>query len=142
MLRRVCLFVVCLCVSALSACESSSSPSGTFSGIWTGTAVENTRGQGTVRLVLDHRGGTIDGTLRTTFQNVVDRDGVVAGVAAGGQATLTFVPPQPFNCGAAGNLTGTVTLVLTLTGDHLSGSYSQFTCSGAVTATIDLTRGT
>jgi hypothetical protein len=109
-------------------------------GAWTGSAIENTRGEGAMRLVLDQRGNAIDGTLRTSFQSVVDREGPVSGTESAGTIALTFVPNQRFDCGAAGTLTGTVALSLTRSASRLSGSYTQFTCTGVVTAVVDLAR--
>lgn len=137
----MCLRLIMLCLVALvSACDGSNPPSGLFTGVWSGTATENIRGQGTMRLTIDHKGAAIDGTLRTVFQGVIDREGPVAGTASADVATITFVPSQPFNCGASGILTGTVSFALTLSGRRLSGSYTQFTCNGVVTAAVDLQR--
>jgi hypothetical protein len=140
MIKRFRVWLLASLVITALGCDRTVAPSGTFTGTWSGTVSEIPRGPGAIRLTLDHRGAVIDGTLRTTFQNVVDREGRVSGTASAGTATLTFVPGQPFECGAAGTLTGTVTLTLSVNAGRLSGSYAQFTCAGAVTATVDMTK--
>lgn len=139
--RSILVLAAAAAVVGSVSCSRSESPSGLLAGTWAGTIVDAGRGTGAIRLVLDQRGTTLTGTLQTTFQNVVDRDGPVTGTAAGSSLNIYFTPPQPLVCGAGVQLSGTVSFTLQLTGGRLSGTYAGLTCGGAVGGTVDAGKG-
>lgn len=136
------LAFVVVCLLTAAACgDETTSPSGVLTGAWSGTVVDSVSGSGAARLVLEQRAASISGTFTTTFGGVVSREGAVSGSANGPIATLFFMPPTLLVCGPGVTLSGTLAITLTLSGSRLAGTYSGFTCGGALSGTLDLTEG-
>lgn len=144
--RVGCLVVMMMCGLLGAACRKSSpvSPSAAFGGTWSGSAVETTTGaapsSGTARLQLDQNGLAVSGTITTTFGGTTTRDGSVVGTVVGNVASLGYNPGAPLDCGGGLILSRVVVMTLTVAGPTLTGIYSSFTCGGAVSGTLSLTK--
>ena len=131
---------VVLTMAAVGGCRGGTPPTGLFEGRWSGAVVETGRGAGSLELTLSQQGATLSGALRMQVSGIVDRDGPVVGVASGTSASITYVPKERLPCGF-GTLSGTLTLTVTVAGDRVTGTYTQFTCSGPASGSIDASRG-
>jgi len=141
-MHRVIGFLVCCAWLLCGACSPQpSSPSGALDGTWAGTMTGDGSEAGGVTLVLAQTGAGVSGTFVMTRPSAPDRTGVVTGTLAAPVVLLTFASPAPLVCSPTVTLSGTLSATMTLNGSRMTGTYSAFTCGGAVGGTIDLTRG-
>jgi hypothetical protein len=93
-----------------------------------------------VTLVLAQTGAGVSGTFAITRPSAADRTGVVTGTLAAPVVLLTFSSPMPLVCSPTVTLSGALSATMTLNGSRMTGTYSAFTCGGAIGGSIDLTR--
>jgi hypothetical protein len=96
-----------------------------------------------MRLVLDHEGSRLSGSLRMTFQGTVVRDGPVSGflIGDGTAASLSYGTGRTTACPNAPPRGDTIMMTVRLQRDKVTGFYLGFTCNGADSGTFDLGPG-
>jgi hypothetical protein len=112
---------------------SSTSPTSTVAGNWSGTISSNVVGNGTLTMTLLQSGTALSGTWSTTYANSSNNNsGSLAGSVNGAQLGATLTPSVPSTCpyNAAGTLSGTT----------ISGTYAAFNCTVAASGTFTITK--
>jgi hypothetical protein len=110
-------------------------------GTWTGSIAHSRAGDGTVVLRMTQTGVAATGTWTASFAGGASgMTGSIGGTLSGPSAALFLTPADPLVCGGGLTLSGTFALTATVTGDRLSGSFVAFTCDGADTGDLDVTR--
>lgn len=143
MSRTLWRIVVCgALLLPVAACSSGPvAPSGGFDGTWLGTLSDSASGSGSVKLVLSQAAAGVSGTFAITFaDSSQNRSGTAGGTAAAPLLVLSLVPAAPLVCSGGVTLTGTLSATMTMSGNRMSGSYSSFTCGGAIGGTLDVSR--
>ena len=133
--RAVLAVGLILGLAMVAACDvdSPTSPSGSLAGTWTGTVIDSLVGTGTIRITISQSGSTISGTWASTFPDPADNNGGTAsGTLSGSSLSATLTPSNPSSCPF--NVTATVS------GNRMTGTYAVFTCTIAVTGSLELTR--
>ena len=139
-LRRI---LGCCLLASLPACSSSpAAPSvGGLDGNWSGSVKDSVAGPGTARFVLSQTGAGVSGTFALTFSAIPgDRIGTAGGTLAASVVILALVPSAPLVCSPTVTLSGAMSATMTIVGDRMTGTYSSFTCGGAIGGTIEVTR--
>jgi hypothetical protein len=117
----------------LTSCGPSdeSTASYDFAGTWTGVVQDNQADAGTVTAVLAQNGNELTGNWQIVFE---DRTvgGTATGVVSGNEVVFDLVPSQANTC--------PYNVVVTRSGDTLSGTYSAVDCSANVTGTISVSK--
>jgi hypothetical protein len=133
---------VLLVAGGVASCHSPAGPSATtVDGRWTGTIAGLPAGSGSVDLALTQNGPGVAGTYALTFGDPAqNRSGDASGTIAANLITLALASPAAIVCSPSVSLSGTITTTLTRSGDRLSGSFAGFTCDGAISGTLELTR--
>lgn len=140
-MHRVIGLLVCCAWLWCGACSSPpSAPSGALDGTWAGTMTGDASDSAVVTLVLAQTGAGVSGTFAITRPSAADRTGVVTGTLAAPVVLLTFSSPMPLVCSPTVTLSGALSATMTLNGSRMTGTYSAFTCGGAIGGSIDLTR--
>jgi hypothetical protein len=122
-----------LCVFMTAACSSPSGPSQLHpaAGTWSGTIQDDARGSGTMQLVLEHRPGAVEGTWSHSLVGAV-RSGRVGGQTLFEPLILVLI------CDTAGGFGSS--LVVTVSGNQMTGSYTPSPCLELGGGDVDLTR--
>lgn len=136
------ILVCCAWLASFSACSSGpAAPSGALDGTWSGTLSDSAAGAGTAKLVLTQMSAGVSGTFAVTFPDATqNRVGTVGGTMAASVLVLTLTPSAPLACSPTVTLSGTMSATMTVAGNRMTGTYSSFTCGGAIGGAIDVTR--
>ncbi len=122
---------------------------GPNSGSWAGTVRDDANGQGDVRLVLEETivNGTsiLSGTWNATYaDSAKNASGEITGGVTGTLVVLTLRRMPVLACAGSAPvqaLNGSyVSLILTLSGRTIAGSYTYQACAGAIPGTLSLTK--
>lgn len=140
--RALWRIVVCgVVLVSLAACSSGpAAPSGGLDGTWLGTMTDSVSGPGTLKLVLTQTSAGVAGTFVLAFADVSqNRSGAAGGTLAASVLVMTLTPTAPLVCSPGVTLSGTVSTTMTVSGNRMTGTYSAFTCGGAIGGNIDVT---
>jgi hypothetical protein len=133
--------LIVLLTSAPACSSGPTTPSGEAAGTWVGTVSDSVAGSGAVTLVLSQQAAGVSGTFSLTFTDASrNRAGAAAGTLAAAVMSLTLTPSSVVVCSPSVTLSGAIGATMTIAGGRMSGTYSSFTCGGAVGGTMDLTR--
>jgi hypothetical protein len=135
------ILICCAWLASFSACSSGpAAPSGALDGVWSGTLSDGASGAGSATLVLTQMSAGVSGTFAITLPDAQNRAGRVGGTVAASVLVLTLTPSTPLACSPTVTLSGTMSATMTVTGNRMTGTYSSFTCGGAIGGAIDITR--
>jgi hypothetical protein len=136
------ILVCCLLLASFAACSSGpAAPTGGLDGTWSGTLTDSASGSGTAQLVLTQTSAGVSGTFVIAFPDASrNRSGTAGGTLAASVLVLTLSPSAPLACSPGVTLSGTISATATIVGNRMTGTYSSFTCGGAIGGTIDVTR--
>jgi len=115
-------------------------PRTSIEGKWTGDATDEAYGRGHAVLEITALPFGITGTWSFSFpDSEVVRRGSVGGAIVNGSVSWAMTPSTPVECDY-GALSGTMSLTGTIDNGRLRGTYLRFTCDGAATGSLDVTR--
>jgi len=105
----------------------------TLTGTWAGTIVDSVGGHGTVRATVRQDGNQVTGTWAATFTDPRGNNGgSLSGTVNGSAVSLTLYGPNEGVC--------PFRVTATWSGDRLTGTYAAFSCTTAITGSLDLRR--
>jgi hypothetical protein len=126
-----------------SACGSGpTAPTAGLAGTWSGTITSGQSGAGTVQLVLSAANVGVQGTWAVHFGAVEAHGPAFSPGVVTSPISVSFNLDAPLACapGAFPGGTGAISLLATLSGNRLYGSYTSLRCADSDSGTIDLAR--
>ena len=106
---------------------------GSLTGTWVGTIQDSMAGRGSVRMTIQQNGSSLSGTWSATFSNSsYNNGGTATGTVNGSAISAVLYGPNSSVCPFA--------VTATWSGNRITGTYAAYSCSQAITGSIDVSR--